>query len=203
MKSHILRLVSAVMLMGIALAVCAAVVFSVGRAEAQSAAPRAALCFQTGIENTHILLYDRQDKLIQTLRTDADGQAVSQLLSPGDYRAETASAQAQIRLHDSLAVCVLNGNGSYDGAHIDLTGTKTGSLEICKPSHGSSLYIAYHLSSEEFEAHELLYDSAPGQTLSLTFNELPYGNYILTESGLFCCRITISEETPHVILSLP
>lgn len=203
MKTQTLRLSSAILLMCIALAVCTAVIFSLGKWKEDRGAGKTALTFRTGNENTHIRLYNEEGHLLQELHTDSTGQAKSLPLSAGIYRAESDTAKVQIHLHEDHAVCVLEGNGSFDGTQIRLGNEVSGSLELIRPSHSSSLFIAYHLAGDGYEAHELLYDDPGKQLLRLRFEELPFGSYILTESGLFCCRVTISESSPHIILSLP
>lgn len=202
MKTKVLRLSSAVLLMGIALATSIAVILSFGQWKDERGLGKASLSFRTGIENTRIRLYNEDGQLLQELYTDAMGQANSKPLAAGLYRAESDTVQVLIRLHEDHAVCVLEGKGSFDGNQIRL-GEESGSLELLRPSRGTSLFIAYHLTGDNYEAHQLLYDDPGESLLSLRFDTLPYGSYILTESGLFCCRITISESSPHIILSLP
>lgn len=202
MKTKVLRLSSAALLMGIALAFCIAVILSLGQWKEERGVGKAALSFRTGNENARIRLYSEEGQLLQELHTDAAGQAKSIPLAAGVYRAESDSAQVQIRLHEDHAICVLEGSGSFDGSQIRL-GEESGSLELLRPSRGTSLFIAYHLSGSGYETHELLYDDPNESLLRLRFEELPYGSYILTEGGLFCCRITISMSSPHIILSLP
>ena len=202
MKTKVLRLSSAVLLMGIALAACIAVILSFGQWKEERGIGKASLSFRTGSENTRIRLYNEEGRLLQELYTDATGQANSKPLAAGLYLAESDTVQVQIRLHEDHAVCVLEGSGSFDGSQIRL-GEENGSLELLRPSRGTSLFLAYRLTGENFDAQELLYDDPTETLLRLRFEELPYGSYILTESGLFCCRITISESSPHIILSLP
>ena len=76
-------------------------------------------------------------------------------------------------------------------------------LELWKPAKGSAKSISYTLRSEDYQIQKTLCDSTGTQCLYLCFEDLPYGDYILTENDSFRCHITLSRTQPYVILSLP
>lgn len=82
------------------------------------------------------------------------------------------------------------------------TSPSRGCVEICASGDGKIRPIRYSLYKNGFETAKTLYGAQKGRLWSLSFENLPYGEYTLFRDGKFCCRFTLSPRQPRIVLSI-
>ena len=212
MKRSGKRIVSACLLLGIALAV------SVGLLRMLSAdvssAPSAGeadlwvrLLLHADASVSEIRLYDQSGAPLQTLQTK-NGAAVSELLQPGVYFAATALGCTEFTLHENASVSVTCGCGWSDGERLFLTSDRVGVVTVERFAGGRELtedggWVDYTLVNATTRLREVVRCTKPQELLTCVFRGVPYGEYTLEENGVAQCRITVGEDAPEIAVSLP
>lgn len=207
MKRSGKRIVSACLLLGVALALSVGLIAGVGSASEDSAYFWARLRLNADPAVSEIRLYDQSGKPVQTLQT-VNGAAVSGLLTPGVYFAATARGCTEFSLHENGAVGVIRGCGRADGEQLYLTDEPVGTVTVERLATARELtedggWVDYTLVSETTRLREVVRCTAAQEVLTCTFEGVPYGEYALEENGVVRCRVTVDENTPEIAISLP
>ena len=159
-------------------------------------------------EIRQVRLLRRDGTLLQSLTPDAEGMAVTDPMEPGDYTAETEQGSVSFTLHENASVSTGAGCGWTDGEQLHLTRTQVGTLTVRRllaqddPAAAGG-WLDYTLSSASYYDRAVVRRTDGTQTeLSCTFYGIPYGEYVLSENGAQCARVTIGpgEETVSVLL---
>ncbi|MBQ3216821.1 MAG: hypothetical protein IJB35_03285 [Oscillospiraceae bacterium] len=204
MKPSVLRLICALLLMGIALSFSIALVVGAvnhgGQAQEES---YLWLRLPLAAENTEAIhIYSAEGEPLQSLTPDADGKITGQLLPSGTYYAVTDYGCTEFSLSKKGEVCVNGGCGWFDGQTLHLTRQPVGTLSITSPNVGTG-WRDYTLTGEGESYRRVLRSGGEESVLTCTFGAIPYGTYTLMENGIVQCRITIGAEQPNVAVSLP
>ena len=204
MKPSVLRLICALLLMGIALSFSVALVVGAvnhgGQAQEES---YLWLRLPMAAENTEaIRIYSAEGEPLQSLTPDTDGNTTSRLLPAGTYYAVTDYGCTEFSLSEKGEVRVNGGCGWFDGQTLHLTRQPVGTLHVTSPNVGAG-WRDYTLTGEGGSYRKVLRAGGEESVLTCTFGSIPYGTYTLTENGIVRCRITIDAEQPNVDISLP
>lgn len=212
MKGSGKRILSACLLLGIALAASIGLISAL-TADASSASAEedtyiwVRLLLNADPAVGEIRLYDRDGKPLQTLQT-VNGAAVSGLLPPGVYFAATELGCTEFALREDAAVSVLCGCGWSDGERLCLTSEQVGVVTVERFADGAEIaedggWMDYALVSGERRLREVVRCTQPQELLTCVFRGVPYGEYVLEENGVAQCRVTVDEDTPEIAVSLP
>lgn len=212
MKRSGRRMISACLLLGIALAVSVGLirVLSAGVSSAPSEKDtyvwvRLLLCADESVDA--IRLYDQDGKPVQTLQTK-NGAAVSDLMQPGVYFAATELGCTEFILHENASVSVTCGCGWSDGEQLHLTSEQVGAVTVERFADGRTLtedggWVDYTLVNGQTRLREVVRCTKPKELLTCVFKGVPYGEYTLEENGVPQCRVTVDEDSPEIAVSLP
>lgn len=204
MKPSVLRLICALLLMGIALSLSAALVVGAVNHEGQ-AQEESYLWLRLPLEaeNTQLIrIYSAEGEPLQSLTPDADGKTTSRLLPSGTYYALTDYGCTEFSLSSKGAVCVNGGCGWFDGQTLHLTRQQLGSLCITRQNVEAGWWD-YVLVGENASYRRVLRSEGEDTVVNCIFETVPYGTYTLEENGVVQCRITIDAQQPNVAVSLP
>lgn len=215
MKQSVIRICSAVLLMALALTASVAMIGAVStqepptqEKETENTYVWVKMLFATEPRAQAIYLFSADGLPVQSLMTDANGSAVSELMTPGKYYAFTERGCTEFTLHDNASVSADGGCGWSDGEILHLTGAEVGTVTVERAAREALLtenggWLDYTLKSGDFERREVVRCTAAGGLLSCTFEGIPYGTYVLEENGVSRCRVTISAEQKNVTVTLP
>ncbi len=204
MKSSVLRICSAFLLLAIALAI--SVGMMAGAVGEQEDAPQAPDCvwIRLPIQATPmeaIRLYSSEGLPVELLTANEEGKAVSKLLPVGDYYAVTEESCSAFSLTETAQVQVLGGCGWFDGQMLHLEITEAGTVTVTRQGTAAE-WIEYTLKNEEGQLYKIL-RSGEDDLVTCHFEGVPYGSYQLEENGVFQCYVTLNAGTPNVTVSLP
>lgn len=213
MKRSVIRICSAVLLMLIALSVSAATIGAISSQDKPIDASTDAylwvkLLFATEPRAEEILLFSADGSPIQKLTTDANGNAVSELLIPGKYYAFTAQGCTEFTLKENASVTADGGCGWSDGEILHLTSAEVGTVTVERAAKAelrtqNGGFLDYTLKNDTLERREVVRCTASGGILACTFEGVPYGTYVLEENGVPRCRVTIGKEQKNIAVTLP
>ena len=210
MKRSGKRVVSACLLLGIALALSVGLTHALS-ADASSAHEEvylwARLQLRADASVGEIRLYGEDGRPAQTLQA-VNGAAVSGLLTPGRYFAATEKGCTEFRLHENGTVSVLGGCGRAEGERLYLTDEPVGTVTVERLSAALEQtedggWVDYTLVSGTTRLREVIRRTGAEEILTCTFEGVPYGEYALEENGVARCRVTVDEDSPENAVSLP
>lgn len=165
------------------------------------------MIIRTDTDIKQILLYDSNGLLLQTLVPDAEGMAATDHIPPGTYRAVSEKGGVNFTLHENASVTAQSGYGWSDGEQLFLTDSEVGTLTIHRIVKEDELadsngWLDYTLSDGVYYAREVVRYTTQAQ-LTCTFYGIPYGSYVLSENGVECSLIEVSQDTPDLEIQLP
>lgn len=209
MRHSFLRLFSAFLLMGIALAVCIGLMAKATGEKVQSREEASGfwlrLSYALPREGSGLRVFTAEGQVFFTLERAEGERYTGPLLPPGRYFAVTEQSCTAFSVSAEGGVTVEQGCGYYDGEE------KT--LHLRPASWGTLCLLGQSTQVQEERDYQLVgQDGAYRQPLqwqqeqglySCCFRRLPYGTYVLKEGGRTLCAVELSEERSHITLSLP
>ena len=217
MKRSVLRVTCACLLLTIALA------SSVGLISAVFARPAAPAVESTAAKPDLVLvrllvkadagissvtLQAANGAVLESLKPDAEGEAVTQPLQPGEYAAVFDGGRIEFTLHENASVTTGEGCGWTDGEQLHLTRTPVGSVTVYRTFSADEPaltggWVDYTLMGGGFYDRAVLRAQSVVQTeSSCTFFGVPYGSYALSENGAQRAQVEVTSENPHPSLHL-
>mgnify|MGYP004461156147 FL=1 len=217
MKRSVLRVTCACLLLTIALA------SSVGLISAVFARPAAPAVESTAAKPDLVLvrllvkadagissvtLQAANGAVLESLKPDAEGEAVTQPLQPGEYAAVFDGGRIEFTLHENASVTTGEGCGWTDGEQLHLTRTPVGSVTVYRTFSADEPaltggWVDYTLMGGGFYDRAVLRAQSVVQTeSSCTFFGVPYGSYVLSENGAQRAQVEVTSENPHPSLHL-
>lgn len=217
MKRSVLRVTCACLLLTIALA------SSVGLISAVFARPAAPAVESTAAKPDLVLvrllvkadagissvtLQAANGAVLESLKPDAEGEAVTQPLQPGEYAAVFDGGRIEFTLHENASVTTGEGCGWTDGEQLHLTRTPVGSVTVYRTFSADEPaltggWMDYTLMGGGFYDRAVLRAQSVVQTeSSCTFFGVPYGSYVLSENGAQRAQVEVTSENPHPSLHL-
>lgn len=217
MKRSVLRVTCACLLLTIALA------SSVGLISAVFARPAAPAVESTAAKPDLVLvrllvkadagissvtLQAANGTVLESLKPDAEGEAVTQPLQPGEYAAVFDGGRIEFTLHENASVTTGEGCGWTDGEQLHLTRTPVGSVTVYRTFSADEPaltggWVDYTLMGGGFYDRAVLRAQSVVQTeSSCTFFGVPYGSYVLSENGAQRAQVEVTSENPHPSLHL-
>ena len=217
MKRSVLRVTCACLLLTIALA------SSVGLISAVFARPAAPAVESTAAKPDLVLvrllvkadagissvtLQAANGTVLESLKPDAEGEAVTQPLQPGEYAAVFDGGRIEFTLHENASVTTGEGCGWTDGEQLHLTRTPVGSVTVYRTFLADEPaltggWVDYTLMGGGFYDRAVLRAQSVVQTeSSCTFFGVPYGSYVLSENGAQRAQVEVTSENPHPSLHL-
>ena len=217
MKRSVLRVTCACLLLTIALA------SSVGLISAVFARPAAPAVESTAAKPDLVLvrllvkadagissvtLQAANGTVLESLKPDAEGEAVTQPLQPGEYAAVFDGGRIEFTLHENASVTTGEGCGWTDGEQLHLTRTPVGSVTVYRTFSADEPaltggWVDYTLMGGGFYDRAVLRAQSVVQTeSSCVFFGVPYGNYVLSENGAQRAQVEVTSENPHPSLHL-
>lgn len=217
MKRSVLRVTCACLLLTIALA------SSVGLISAVFARPAAPAVESTAAKPDLVLvrllvkadagissvtLQAANGAVLESLKPDAEGEAVTQPLQPGEYAAVFDGGRIEFTLHENASVTTGEGCGWTDGEQLHLTRTPVGSVTVYRTFSADEPaltggWVDYTLMGGGFYGRAVLRAQSVVQTeSSCTFFGVPYGSYVLSENGAQRAQVEVTSENPHPSLHL-
>lgn len=217
MKRSVLRVTCACLLLTIALA------SSVGLISAVFARPAAPAVESTAAKPDLVLvrllvkadagissvtLQAANGAVLESLKPDAEGEAVTQPLQPGEYAAVFDGGRIEFTLHENASVTTGEGCGWTDGEQLHLTRTPVGSVTVYRTFSADEPaltggWVDYTLMGGGFYDRAVLRAQSVVQTeSSCTFLGVPYGSYVLSENGAQRAQVEVTSENPHPSLHL-
>lgn len=217
MKRSVLRVTCACLLLTIALA------SSVGLISAVFARPAAPAVESTAVKPDLVLvrllvkadagissvtLQAANGAVLESLKPDAEGEAVTQPLQPGEYAAVFDGGRIEFTLHENASVTTGEGCGWTDGEQLHLTRTPVGSVTVYRTFSADEPaltggWVDYTLMGGGFYDRAVLRAQSVVQTeSSCTFFGVPYGSYVLSENGAQRAQVEVTSENPHPSLHL-
>ena len=217
MKRSVLRVTCACLLLTIALA------SSVGLISAVFARPAAPAVESTAAKPDLVLvrllvkadagissvtLQAANGTVLESLKPDAEGEAVTQPLQPGEYAAVFDGGRIEFTLHENASVTTGEGCGWTDGEQLHLTCTPVGSVTVYRTFSADEPaltggWVDYTLMGGGFYDRAVLRAQSVVQTeSSCTFFGVPYGSYVLSENGAQRAQVEVTSENPHPSLHL-
>ena len=192
MKRGVLRLFSACLLLGIALCL------TIGALSASAGRER--VCLRLAVQlpepGAWLRLCRPDGTPLQMLTADAGGQAVSELLEPGDYLAVTDYGRAVVRL-EQTGLRVRSGCAAVCGGRLTFDTVSRGTV-IVQRSETEQAGTEYLLRGGDYEAR---IRPETGQT-SCRFESVPYGVYTLYEDAAARATVIVGAGSPEVTLLL-
>lgn len=217
MKRSVLRVTCACLLLTIALA------SSVGLISAVFARPAAPAVESTAAKPDLVLvrllvkadagissvtLQAANGTVLESLKPDAEGEAVTQPLQPGEYAAVFDGGRIEFTLHENASVTTGEGCGWTDGEQLHLTRTPVGSVTVYRTFSADEPaltggWVDYTLMGGGFYDRAVLRAQSVVQTeSSCVFFGVPYGSYVLSENGAQRAQVEVTSENPHPSLHL-
>ena len=217
MKRSVLRVTCACLLLTIALA------SSVGLISAVFARPAAPAVESTAAKPDLVLvrllvkadagissvtLQAANGAVLESLKPDAEGEAVTQPLQPGEYAAVFDGGRIEFTLHENASVTTGEGCGWTDGEDLHLTRTPVGSVTVYRTFSADEPaltggWVDYTLMGGGFYDRAVLRAQSVVQTeSSCVFFGVPYGSYVLSENGAQRAQVEVTSENPHPSLHL-
>lgn len=217
MKRSVLRVTCACLLLTIALA------SSVGLISAVFARPAAPAVESTAAKPDLVLvrllvkadagissvtLQAANGTVLESLKPDAEGEAVTQPLQPGEYAAVFDGGRIEFTLHENASVTTGEGCGWTDGEQLHLTRTPVGSVTVYRTFSADEPaltggWVDYTLMGGGFYDRAVLRAQSVVQTeSSCVFFGVPYGSYALSENGAQRAQVEVTSENPHPSLHL-
>ncbi len=217
MKRSVLRVTCACLLLTIALA------SSVGLISAVFARPAAPAVESTAAKPDLVLvrllvkadagissvaLQAANGAVLESLKPDAEGEAVTQPLQPGEYAAVFDGGRIEFTLHENASVTTGEGCGWTDGEQLHLTRTSVGSVTVYRTFSADEPaltggWVDYTLMGGGYYDRAVLRAQSVVQTeSSCTFFGVPYGSYVLSENGVQRTEVEVTSENPHPSLHL-
>ncbi len=196
MKHSVLRFCSACLLLGICVALLLGVIAAVSKP--QRAAWTSVQFFARGAQKLSI--YDAQGKPLEQVQTDEAGEGTSSLLASGTYYAACADGFVGFCLQEDGTLYVTNGGARAEGTRIVFLHAQLGTLTVEGVARGE--WEDLLLWNEDYRRREVI-RSAGGERISCVFDAIPYGSYRLEANGELLCTVTVSEQQPNVVLTLP
>ena len=217
MKRSVLRVTCACLLLTIALA------SSVGLISAVFARPAAPAVESTAAKPDLVLvrllvkadagissvtLQAANGAVLESLKPDAEGEAVTQPLQPGEYAAVFDGGRIEFTLHENASVTTGEGCGWTDGEQLHLTHTPVGSVTVYRTFSADEPaltggWVDYTLMGGGFYDRAVLRAQSVVQTeSSCVFFGVPYGSYVLSENGAQRAQVEVTSENPHPSLHL-
>lgn len=217
MKRSVLRVTCACLLLTIALA------SSVGLISAVFARPAAPAVESTAAKPDLVLvrllvkadagissvaLQAANGTVLESLKPDAEGEAVTQPLQPGEYAAVFDGGRIEFTLHENASVTTGEGCGWTDGEQLHLTRTPVGSVTVYRTFSADEPaltggWVDYTLMGGGFYDRAVLRAQSVVQTeSSCVFFGVPYGSYVLSENGTQRAQVEVTSENPHPSLHL-
>lgn len=217
MKRSVLRVTCACLLLTIALA------SSVGLISAVFARPAAPAVESTAAKPDLVLvrllvkadagissvaLQAANGAVLESLKPDAEGEAVTQPLQPGEYAAVFDGGRIEFTLHENASVTTGEGCGWTDGEQLHLTRTPVGSVTVYRTFSADEPaltggWVDYTLMGGGFYGRAVLRAQSVVQTeSSCVFFGVPYGSYVLSENGAQRAQVEVTSENPHPSLHL-
>ncbi len=154
--------------------------------------------------------------VLQTLTVNAQHEAVTNGLQPGQYLAISQQIGAVLfALHDNASVAVLGGNGWSDGEAVYMTTEQTGTVQVKRYINVDAvtadqvLCYTYTLSGQGITTdHILRFTTASSQAGgyyagTCTFGGLAEGSYELWENGKLLQTVDVSTESAAVVELYP
>ena len=217
MKRSVLRVTCACLLLTLALA------SSVGLISAVFARPAAPAVESTAAKPDLVLvrllvkadagissvtLQAANGAVLESLKPDAEGEAVTQPLQPGEYAAVFDGGRIEFTLHENASVTTGEGCGWTDGEQLHLTRTPVGSVTVYRTFSADEPaltggWVDYTLMGGGFYDRAVLRAQSVVQTeSSCVFFGVPYGSYVLSENGAQRAQVEVTSENPHPSLHL-
>lgn len=208
MKKNVLRCICACLLMGIALALTAAVVSGTLAPEEELPEPTCiwtSITLQTELSNQTVQLFNQEGIPVETLQTETTGEAKTDLLEAGTYYVFTEHGCCTFSLTETGDLQVISGCGQADGIRLYLQATGIGNLQIlttAKDGNNNGWYD-FSLSDGNRCRREVLRCFTVGTPLKAEFCAVPFGSYTLFLNGVPQTTVTLTADNPKVSLSLP
>ena len=217
MKRSVLRVTCACLLLTIALA------SSVGLISAVFARPAAPAVESTAAKPDLVLvrllvkadagispvtLQAANGTVLESLKPDAEGEAVTQPLQPGEYAAVFDGGRVEFTLHENASITTGEGCGWSDGEQLHLTRAPVGSVTVYRTFSADEPaltggWVDYTLMGGGYYDRAVLRAQSVVQTeSSCTFFGVPYGSYVLSENGVQRAEVEVTSENPHPSLHL-
>ena len=146
--------------------------------------------------------------VLESLKPDAEGEAVTQPLQPGEYAAVFDGGRIEFTLHENASVTTGEGCGWTDGEQLHLTRTPVGSVTVYRTFSADEPaltggWVDYTLMGGGFYDRAVLRAQSVVQTeSSCVFFGVPYGSYVLSENGAQRAQVEVTSENPHPSLHL-
>lgn len=195
MKQETQRRCAAFLLLGVGIVAAVGILSSILQPEEKTR-----ILFVSPPDARVIRLYTVGGETIEVLRTNADGEVVSPLLSPGVYFAATNRGCTSFSLDENAGISVLSGCGEARGKQLRMGQLERGQVTVERLVTSELLqqdgWVEYVLQNEDTQLQEVLRSATPGEVLHCDFLEVPYGTYSLLENGVEQCRVTISAQRP-------
>ena len=217
MKRSVLRVTCACLLLTIALASSVGLISAVfdrpaaPAVESTAAKPdlvlvRLLVKADAGISS--VALQAANGTVLESLKPDAEGEAVTQPLQPGEYAAVFDGGRIEFTLHENASVTTGEGCGWTDGEQLHLTRTPVGSVTVYRTFSADEPaltggWVDYTLMGGGFYDRAVLRAQSVVQTeSSCVFFGVPYGSYVLSENGAQRAQVEVTSENPHPSLHL-
>lgn len=217
MKRSVLRVTCACLLLTIALASSVGLISAVFARPAASAVESTAakpdlvlvrLLVKADAGISSVTLQAANGAVLESLKPDAEGEAVTQPLQPGVYAAVFDGGRVDFTLHENASVTTGEGLGWTDGEHLHLTRTPVGSVTVYRTFLADEPaltggWVDYTLMGGGFYDRAVLRAQSVVQTeSSCVFFGVPYGSYVLSENGAQRAQVEVTSENPHPSLHL-
>ena len=198
MKGSLLRVLCATLLLFIGMGIMAGVILAMPEEETLTAWTK--VTFQTMGKQT-LSLYNKEGTLIDTMETDGEGKCTTDLLEEGTYYGVCREGLVEFSLNAYGIEKASGGAVATDKNELLFSSDiQPGELRIYGKARQAQ-YI-YELSSRDYSYSHTL-NCEVGRTIECVIENLPYGDYTLTENGRVLCRVEITEGKPMVEISLP
>lgn len=217
MKRSVLRVTCACLLLTIALASSVGLISAVFARPAAPAVESTAakpdlvlvrLLVKADASISSVALQAANGTVLESLKPDAEGEAVTQPLQPGEYAAVFDGGRIEFTLHENASVTTGEGCGWTDGEQLHLTRTPVGSVTVYRTFSADEPaltggWVDYTLMGGGFYDRAVLRAQSVVQTeSSCVFFGVPYGSYVLSENGAQRAQVEVTSENPHPSLHL-
>lgn len=217
MKRSVLRVTCACLLLTIALASSVGLISAVFARPAAPAVESTAakpdlvlvrLLVKADASISSVALQTANGTVLESLKPDAEGEAVTQPLQPGEYAAVFDGGRIEFTLHENASVTTGEGCGWTDGEQLHLTRTPVGSVTVYRTFSADEPaltggWVDYTLMGGGFYDRAVLRAQSVVQTeSSCVFFGVPYGSYVLSENGAQRAQVEVTSENPHPSLHL-
>ena len=198
MKPSVMRVLAAGMVLAIAMGVLAGAILAVP--EENEVLAWTKVTFRTR-GSRELSLFNDGGELLKCLQTDPQGICTTELLQEGNYYGVCRDGLVWFTLSDRGLEEAQGAAVVTDKYTLSFTESEQpGLLRITGKARQE--WYEYELQSAQYSCKKIL-RCVTGEPLFCTIENLPYGNYTLTENGRVLCRVELTEEEPTVELSLP